>query len=191
CAHGGARAPAGGSELGAADRAIQWGGGAARHGAADSPGAGGAAPRRTPCGRGGCAPRRAGSGAGTSRAAAPRCDRPAGSDRPGSDSSRDTGGRMSLEDRARDLGRLIGQSAEYQSMRRVSQSLHGDEKASSLLREMEQLQLEAQRMIERGEQPGPEMEQRLDALLGEVQGNLTYQEMVVAQENFDKVMARV
>lgn len=98
---------------------------------------------------------------------------------------------MSLEDRARDLGRLIGQSAEYQSMRRVSQSLHGDEKASSLLREMEQLQLEAQRMIERGEQPGADMEQRLDALLGEVQGNRTYQEMVVAQENFDKVMARV
>ena len=98
---------------------------------------------------------------------------------------------MSLEDRARDLGRLIGQSNEYQSMRRVSQSLHGDEQASSLLKEMEQLQMEAQRMIERGEQPGPEMEQRLDALLGEVQGNRTYQEMVVAQENFDKVMARV
>jgi guanylate kinase len=56
---------------------------------------------------------------------------------------------------------------------------------------MEQLQVEAQRMIEQGEQPGQEMEQRLDALLGEVQTNRAYQEMVVAQENFDKVMARV
>lgn len=98
---------------------------------------------------------------------------------------------MSLEERARDLGRLIGQSTEYQTMKRVSQALHADQQASSLLREMEQLQLEAQRMIERGEQPGPEMEQRLDALLGEVQGNRAYQDMVVAQENFDKVMARV
>ena len=98
---------------------------------------------------------------------------------------------MSLEDRARDLGRLIGQSNEYQSMKRVSQSLHGDATASSLLREMEQLQLEAQRMIERGEQPGPDMEKKLDSLLTQVQSNRTYQEMVVAQENFDKVMARV
>jgi cell fate (sporulation/competence/biofilm development) regulator YlbF (YheA/YmcA/DUF963 family) len=76
-------------------------------------------------------------------------------------------------------------------MKRVSQSLHGDQKASALLREMEQLQMDAQRMIERGEQPAPEMEQRLDALLGEVQGNRAYQDMVVAQENFDKIMGRV
>ena len=98
---------------------------------------------------------------------------------------------MSLDERARDLGRLIGQSTEYQTMKRVSQALHGDPTASTLLREMEQLQLEAQRMIERGEQPGEEMEQKLDRLLGEVQVNRAYQEMVVAQENFDKVMARV
>jgi cell fate (sporulation/competence/biofilm development) regulator YlbF (YheA/YmcA/DUF963 family) len=98
---------------------------------------------------------------------------------------------MSLEERARDLGRLIGQSTEYQNMKRVSQVLHGDATASALLREMEQLQLDAQRMIERGEQPGPEMEQRLDTLLSEVQGNGAYQQMIVAQENFDKVMARV
>lgn len=98
---------------------------------------------------------------------------------------------MSLDERAKDLGRLIGQSAEYQTMKRASQALHGDEVASKLMKQMEQLQLEAQGMIERGEQPGAEMEQRLDALLGEVQGNRAYQEMIVAQENFDKVMARV
>jgi hypothetical protein len=35
------------------------------------------------------------------------------------------------------------------------------------------------------------MEQQLDTLLGQVQVNPTYQRLVVAQENFDKVMANV
>ena len=98
---------------------------------------------------------------------------------------------MSLEERARELGRLIGQSGEYQAVKRASEALNSDRDASALLRQMEGLQMEAQRLIERGDQPTPEMEQQLDALLMKVQTNRTYQDMVVAQENFDKVMARV
>ena len=98
---------------------------------------------------------------------------------------------MMLEDKARELGRLIGQSAEYQAVKRASEALNGDREASSLLRQMEQLQLEAQRLIERGEQPPAEMEQQLDTLLGQVQTSRIYQDMAVAQENFDKVMQRV
>ena len=96
-----------------------------------------------------------------------------------------------LEEKARELGRLIGQSAEYQAVKRASEALNGDREASTLLRQMEQLQLEAQRLIERGEQPPPDMEQQLDALLGKVQTSRIYQDMAVAQENFDKVMQRV
>jgi cell fate (sporulation/competence/biofilm development) regulator YlbF (YheA/YmcA/DUF963 family) len=98
---------------------------------------------------------------------------------------------MSLDERSRDLGRMIGQSSEYQAMKRASQALHSDERGSQLLREMEKLQLEAQRMIEQNEVPGAEMEKQLDALLTELQTRGAYQEMIVAQENFDKVMARV
>ena len=98
---------------------------------------------------------------------------------------------MSLEERARELGRLIGQSGEYQAVKRDSEALNSDRDASALLSQMEGLQMEAQRLIERGDQPTPEMEQQLDALLMKVQTNRTYQDMVVAQENFDKVMARV
>ncbi len=58
---------------------------------------------------------------------------------------------MMLEDKARELGRLIGQSPEYQAVKRASDALNGDREASTLLRQMEQLQLEAERLIERGE----------------------------------------
>jgi len=49
----------------------------------------------------------------------------------------------------------------------------------------------AQQMIQRGERPTEEMEKDLDSLLGQVQGQMVYQRLVAAQENFDKLMARV
>jgi cell fate (sporulation/competence/biofilm development) regulator YlbF (YheA/YmcA/DUF963 family) len=98
---------------------------------------------------------------------------------------------MNLEERAKELGRLIGQSPEYQAVKRASESLQRDREAASLLQRLEQLQVEAQRMLERGEQPTREMEQQHDQLVGQVQTNAVCQSLVVAQENFDKVMARV
>jgi cell fate (sporulation/competence/biofilm development) regulator YlbF (YheA/YmcA/DUF963 family) len=96
-----------------------------------------------------------------------------------------------LEERARELGRLIGQSPEYQAVKRANEALNGDREAVDLLRRMEQIRRDAQRMIERGEEPTMEMEQQLDQLLGQVQGNGVYQRAIAAQENFDKVMLRV
>ena len=98
---------------------------------------------------------------------------------------------MNLEDKARELGRIIGQSSEYQAVKRANDALNNDRETVALLRQMEQIRLDAQRMIERGEHPTPEMEQRLDALLDQVQGNQLYQSVVTAQENFEKVMVRV
>lgn len=96
-----------------------------------------------------------------------------------------------LEDKAKELGRLIGQSTEYQAVKRANDSLNNDRDAVALLRQLEQLRADAQRMIERGEQPTSDMERQLDDLLGKVQVNPVYQGVVAAQENFDKVMLRV
>jgi cell fate (sporulation/competence/biofilm development) regulator YlbF (YheA/YmcA/DUF963 family) len=95
-----------------------------------------------------------------------------------------------IEDRARELGRLIGQSSEYQSVKRASDALNEDKETVSLLQRMEQLRIDAQRMLQRGERPGEAMEKQLDDLLNQVQGRATYQRLLVAQENFDKIMAR-
>jgi cell fate (sporulation/competence/biofilm development) regulator YlbF (YheA/YmcA/DUF963 family) len=96
-----------------------------------------------------------------------------------------------IDEKATELGRLIGQSPEYQAVKRSNDALNNDREAVTLLREMEQVRVEAQRMIERGENPTSEMEQQLDDLLAKVQVNSTYQRAISAQENFDKVMLRV
>jgi cell fate (sporulation/competence/biofilm development) regulator YlbF (YheA/YmcA/DUF963 family) len=96
-----------------------------------------------------------------------------------------------IEEKAKDLGRLIGQSSEYQAVKRASDALNEDKDTVSLLQKMEQLRVDAQRMMQRGERPTEEMERQLDTLLGQVQGRSSYQRLLVAQENFDKVMGRV
>lgn len=96
-----------------------------------------------------------------------------------------------LEEKAKELGRLIGQSSEYQALKRTSEGLNEDKEAVALLKEMERLRTEAQQMIQRGENPTPEMEQQLDSMLEKIQVQPAYQRAVAAQENFDKVMMRV
>jgi cell fate (sporulation/competence/biofilm development) regulator YlbF (YheA/YmcA/DUF963 family) len=96
-----------------------------------------------------------------------------------------------IEAKAKDLGRLIGQSPEYQAVKRANDALGQDTAAVALLKQMEQLRIDAQQMIQRGERPTEQMEKDLDALLGQVQGQMVYQRLVSAQENFDKLMARV
>jgi cell fate (sporulation/competence/biofilm development) regulator YlbF (YheA/YmcA/DUF963 family) len=96
-----------------------------------------------------------------------------------------------LEEKARDVGRLIGQSSEYQTLKRSSDALNSDREAVTLLQEMEKLRGAAQELIQRGENPTPEMEQKLDAMLEKIQAQPAYQRAVSAQENFDKLMLRV
>ena len=96
-----------------------------------------------------------------------------------------------IEDKAKELGRIIGQSSEYQGVKRANETLGDDRDAVALLRRMEELRIEAQRLIERGERPTEQMERDLDDLLSKVQTNSTYQRLVSAQENYDKLMMKV
>ena len=96
-----------------------------------------------------------------------------------------------IEQKGKELGRLIGQSNEYQALKRSNDELSADREAVTLLRRMEELRGTAQAMIENGGHPTEAMERELDELLSKVQVNPTYQRAVVAQTNFDKLMMQV
>jgi cell fate (sporulation/competence/biofilm development) regulator YlbF (YheA/YmcA/DUF963 family) len=96
-----------------------------------------------------------------------------------------------LEDKATELGRLIGQSPEYVALQRANEALARDGDATEVLRQIEALRTQAQSMIDRGEEPGPAMDEKLDTLLSTIQQKSVYQRAVAAQENFDKLMLRI
>src|SRR6202171_4889852 len=96
-----------------------------------------------------------------------------------------------LEEKGKELGRMIGQRPQSQVLTRSGEALNADREAVALLQEMEKLRGEAQQLIQRGENPTPEMEQQLDSMLEKIQAQAAYQRAVAAQENFDYLMLRV
>ena len=96
-----------------------------------------------------------------------------------------------IEDKAKELGRLVGQSPEYKAVKRASDTLNEDKDTVALLQQMEELRMSAQRMMQKGDRPTEEMERQLDTLLGQIQVRSSYQRLLVAQEAFDKTMGKV
>lgn len=96
-----------------------------------------------------------------------------------------------IEEKAREVGRIIGQTPEYQAVKRANEAVTGDREASDLLQRVEELRVQAQQSLSRGEEPSDELESQLEDLLSKIQVNTAYQQLIVAQENFDKLMYRV
>ena len=93
--------------------------------------------------------------------------------------------------RAEELGRLVGQSEEYQALKRANDRMMADAALTGSLERLQRLQLEIHERLDRGEPPSAETQEQMDLLMGTVQTSPLYQGIVVAQTNFDKLMGRV
>lgn len=96
-----------------------------------------------------------------------------------------------LEDKAKDLGRAIGQSAEYQALKRANAAITENRETAEVLRKLESLRQEAQRLFDAGQEPPESMETELGTLMQQVETDPAYQRAISAQANFDKLMMRV
>jgi len=100
-------------------------------------------------------------------------------------------GGLVLEEKAEDLGRVLGQTDEYKALRRATEALREDQAVQKVLAEAERLAQEIERVAQEGKEPTKEQVEKYDQALQSVQGNSVYQQMVAAQANFEKLMARV
>jgi len=96
-----------------------------------------------------------------------------------------------IDEKAQELGRLLGQSDEYKALKRASERLREDEACRTQLEELERLAAELERAAGGGKEPAREQVEKYDQLLQSVQGNPVYQQMVAAQANFEKLMAKI
>lgn len=96
-----------------------------------------------------------------------------------------------IPQKADELGRLIGQTDEYQALRRAQERLQEAKELTTQLRQLQQLADALDSAMERGETPGEMQRTDYERLLGQIQGDPVYQGMVAAQANFDKLMLRV
>jgi cell fate (sporulation/competence/biofilm development) regulator YlbF (YheA/YmcA/DUF963 family) len=96
-----------------------------------------------------------------------------------------------IDDKAEELGRLLGQTEEYKVLKRVSDRLREDAAVQKVLAEAERLAQEIERTAQQGQEPSKEQVEQYDRALQSVQGNPVYQQMVAAQANFEKFMAKI
>lgn len=96
-----------------------------------------------------------------------------------------------IDEKATDLGRLIGQSSEYQAMRRAEQGLRDDPEAQGRLETISRLTREFDALIAEGNSPTEEAASEYESTLREFETSPVGQAYLVARANVDKLMQRV
>jgi cell fate (sporulation/competence/biofilm development) regulator YlbF (YheA/YmcA/DUF963 family) len=94
-------------------------------------------------------------------------------------------------DKAQELGRQIGQSSEYQALRRAESSLREDKDTVSKLDQIQTLARQVDQAIAQGQMPDQATAEAYENAVRDLETSTTGQAYVVARSNFEKLMARV
>ena len=94
-------------------------------------------------------------------------------------------------EKARDVGRLLGQTDEYKALQRARQRLNEDREAVERVNRLAELERELGTMLQRGEEPSESTQREYEETFSELQSGPRYQALVAAQSNFDKLLQQV
>lgn len=86
---------------------------------------------------------------------------------------------------------MIGQGEEYKALEHAREALEKKKDLEGKLKELEGLAARLEKTLAEGSRPEPDDEREYERLVGEVQSDSAYQQLVAAQSNFDKLMMRV
>src|SRR3989475_10334245 len=96
-----------------------------------------------------------------------------------------------IDQKAQELGRLLGQSEEYKALVQASDRMREDATCKQLLAEVERIARDIERAAQENREPPREQVEQYDRALQSVQSNAVYQQVVAAQATFEKLMAKV
>ena len=96
-----------------------------------------------------------------------------------------------IDQKAQELGRLLGQSEEYKTLVRASDRMREDASCKQLLAEVERIAQDIEHAAQESREPAREQVEQYDRALQSVQSNPVYQQVVAAQANLEKLMAKV
>ena len=94
-------------------------------------------------------------------------------------------------DKAQDLGRLIGQSAEYQALRRAEGTLREDKNTVAMLDQIQTLARQVDQLVAQGQMPDQATAESYETAVRDLETSPVGQAYVVARSNFEKLMAKV
>lgn len=96
-----------------------------------------------------------------------------------------------IDQKAQELGRLLGQSDEYKALTKADGQLKNDAECKKLLDDVRAMDEEIEGGARDGREPSPEQLQRYETAVRTLQAHSVYQQWVSAQSNFEKLMLKV
>ena len=96
-----------------------------------------------------------------------------------------------IQERAREIGRLLSQTEEYQALKRANTALTDDREAVTLVNRLTALEGEIGAELRSGREPSAEQQEEYEGLAEKLQQLSTYQRVVASQSNFDRLMHRI
>jgi cell fate (sporulation/competence/biofilm development) regulator YlbF (YheA/YmcA/DUF963 family) len=94
-------------------------------------------------------------------------------------------------EKAQDLGRQIGQAAEYQALRRAEAALREDKETVAKLDQIQTLARQVDHVVSQGQMPDQPTAEAYEGAVRDLEMSPTGQAYVVARSNFEKLMQRV
>ncbi len=96
-----------------------------------------------------------------------------------------------IEEMARELGLALGRTPQYQDLQRAARRADEDRELVTLRNELTKLEQRVARSVQAGEEPAPEVAEEYERTFGRLQASPSYQGLVAAQANFDRVLGRM
>jgi cell fate (sporulation/competence/biofilm development) regulator YlbF (YheA/YmcA/DUF963 family) len=96
-----------------------------------------------------------------------------------------------IAEKARELGRLIGQTGEYQALDRARNRIGEDRDVTQTVNRLTELEEAMAGALREGREPAAELQSEYETTFATLQASPVYQGMVAAQANFEKILARV
>ncbi|HEV8150920.1 MAG TPA: YlbF family regulator [Gemmatimonadales bacterium] len=96
-----------------------------------------------------------------------------------------------IEEKAQELGRMIGQSPEYQTLRRAEKILQEDAETRLRLEKIEQLARQIDEQVAQKKVPEEETVLAYETAVRDLEVSTQGQAYVIARANYEKLMTRV
>lgn len=98
---------------------------------------------------------------------------------------------MVLIEKAKDLGRAIRDSSQFQELKKKEDNLSKDPAAQEIIRNVQDAQQQIETAQKMGVQPEQEQVTKFESLRKEMHENDTLKDMVVAQQDLNQLMNEV
>lgn len=94
-------------------------------------------------------------------------------------------------EKAKEVGRLLGQTSEYKELQRAREGLNEDRETVEMVNRLAELERELQGQLQQGQQPSEEQQKEYEETFSKLQSGSRYQALVAAQSNFDRILQKV